>query len=273
MDVMTIAPPTRTGSDAEAAASRRIAGEGTPECGWQGWPGLAALQPRTLAEIVPKGRRVVVVAPHPDDELLGCGGTLARLAQAGHEIAVVGVTDGEASHPQSSRFTPRSLAATRCSERKRGLRALGLAGSSQRLVFPDGGVTANEQGLMHALVALLEPGDVVFTTWRLDGHPDHEAVGRATASATRARDATLVEMPVWMWHWARPDDPRVPWERLVRVALDAGDRNRKSRAIAEHASQLDPDGDRPAILPDWALARLQRPFEYFFVEAPRVMHE
>ena len=45
--------------------------------------------------------------------------------------------------------------------------------------------------------------------WRHDGHPDHEAVGRAAAVAARRTDARLVEYPVWMWHWGTEQD--LPW--------------------------------------------------------------
>lgn len=77
--------------------SRRIEGDGTPETAWRAWPPLAAL-PR----LDPAGvRRALVVAPHPDDEVLGPGGTLAVLAAGGTAVAVLALTDGEASHPAS----------------------------------------------------------------------------------------------------------------------------------------------------------------------------
>jgi len=112
---------------------------------------------------------------------------------------------------------------------------------------------------------LLQPRDVVLATWRLDGHPDHEAAGRAAVAAAAARGARCWELPVWSWHWATPGDARVPWQRMRRLMLDADARARKSHAIAAHASQLmaTPAERRAPVLPDWALARLLRPFEMF----------
>ena len=52
------------------------------------------------------GERVVVVAPHPDDEVLAAGGLMRWMACRGREVLVVGVTDGEASHARSARVTP-----------------------------------------------------------------------------------------------------------------------------------------------------------------------
>jgi hypothetical protein len=52
-----------------------------------------------------------------------------------------------------------------------------------------------------------------------DGHPDHESVGRA-APCHRTYRAALLEYPIWMWHWADPDDDAVPWQRMVEGAAD-----------------------------------------------------
>ena len=70
------------------------------------------------------------------------------------------------------------------------------------------------------MLAARPPGTWCAATWRGDGHPDHEAVGRAAATAVERTGAVLVEYPVWMWHWALPGDPDVPWYRAHTVPLD-----------------------------------------------------
>jgi LmbE family N-acetylglucosaminyl deacetylase len=244
---------------------RRIHGEGTPERAWRAWDGLQALPSVAIDALVPRGARVVVAAPHPDDEVLGCGGALAMLARAGHAIVVVGVTDGEASHAGSTAWTPTLLRAQRRTERTEGLARLGVTTPPHALGLPDGGVAQAEAALRDRLRELLRPRDVVLATWRLDGHPDHEATGRAAVAAAAAQGARCWELPVWTWHWAAPGDARVPWHRMRRLALDADARERKSHAIAAHASQLvaTPAERRAPVLPDWALARVLRPFEMF----------
>ena len=77
--------------------SQPIEGDGTPEHAWLGWQTL-----RTLPELTPRRRRVLVVAPHPDDEILAAGGLLVELAARGAEISVLALTDGEASHPRAA---------------------------------------------------------------------------------------------------------------------------------------------------------------------------
>lgn len=249
----------------ERVGDRHIHGEGTPEHAWGGFAGLKRLAPLSIERLAPEGSRIVVVAPHPDDEVLGCGGVLALLARAGRATTVIGVTDGEAGYPGSALWTPALLGRQRRAERAEGLSRLGVQGSAHTLGIADGTITQQESELKARLVDHLRPDDTLLSTWRRDGHPDHEAVGRAAAAAAAQRGCRLWEFPVWMWHWAAVEDARVPWQRMHRIELDADARERKARAIAAHASQLvavASEGRAP-VLPAWALARLLRPFEVF----------
>jgi LmbE family N-acetylglucosaminyl deacetylase len=136
-----------------------------------------------------------------------------------------------------------------------------------RLGLPDGAPGRIEEILSGSLSEFLQPGDIVFTTWRYDGHPDHEAAGRAVHSAAQALDLPCVEVPLWTWHWASPDDTRVPWSRARRIVLDTATHARKLRAVQAFRSQLDPDtttGQAP-VLPEHVLARLTRPFEVVLI--------
>ncbi len=85
------------------------------------------------------GASPMVLAPHPDDESLGCGGMIAAACEAGTPPVVVFVTDGAASHPGSRRFGATARRDIREQEARRAAAALGLA--EDRLVFlrlPDG---------------------------------------------------------------------------------------------------------------------------------------
>jgi LmbE family N-acetylglucosaminyl deacetylase len=238
----------------------------TPEREWQQW--LHRLQPPPLTsdEVAAPSARVVVVAPHPDDEVLACGGWLARHAQRGGRIAIVAVTDGEASHHADPDWPPLRLAPARRAERLAGLDRLGVSGDTVTpLTVPDGDVAARGQGLEDALRALLRFDDRVVTTWRGDGHPDHDATGTATASVCEAIGCRLWEAPVWMWHWSWPDDPRVPWHRLRALALTSETLARKTDALRAHATQLTRRAGDTAVLGTEVLARAARATEYFFV--------
>ncbi len=245
---------------------RLIKGSGTAEAAWLAWLASDVVAPCALQDWLPGHQRLVVIAPHPDDEVLACGGLLATHCDQGGSVLVVAVTDGEASHAGSSLWEPQTLAAVRRSESLNGLHHLGIMDSAvKRVALPDGAVAQHILRLALLLQTLLRPSDRVLTTWRFDGHPDHEATAVAAAMACSALGCCMIEAPVWMWHWARPRDPFVPWSRLRRLQLTSDARKRKQAALAAHASQLEQhtraDG---AVLGPAILARAQRDCEYFF---------
>ncbi|MFJ3261868.1 PIG-L deacetylase family protein [Pseudomonas sp. NPDC086581] len=235
---------------------------GTPASAWQASSQLDQLPRISRHELLPPGRRLVVVAPHPDDEVLACGGLLAGLDED-VEVLLISVTDGEGSHPDSPRWTPERLRRARLEESRAAVLELGLAGLRwqwQRLHLPDSGVQAAL--LAHMLIEWIRPGDRVLSTWRRDGHCDHEATGLACAQVAARCDARHFEAPIWAWHWALPGDPRLPWARGRRLDLDQAAVQRKRRAIQAHVSQL--EGPRP-ILDARLLETLLQPFEVYFL--------
>lgn len=235
-----------------------IAGRGTDEEAWRDWLETSQLAPLDLPD---PGRRLVVVAAHPDDEVLGAGGLLAMLARR-HPIVIVWATDGEASHPGSTAVSSRALAGMRREESRRALVRLGIAPSAtHHLGLPDGRLADHMITLASALHRVIEPDDLVLSTWSEDGHPDHEAVGATVLDVT----SECWQFPIWMWHWASPADPRVPWPTARR--LDAIDVPAKSEAIGQFVSQIEAIGPEPAdaaILPPYVRRRFTRPFEIVF---------
>ena len=244
---------------------------GTPEARWSAWldahapPDMVWPGAHDLAGLAGGPRAaVVVVAPHPDDEVLGVGGTLRVLNDLGLPVRVVAVTDGEASHPGSQAITPTALAAVRAQESERALAQLGLHCPVDRLGLPDGQIERHEDELAGKLGPLLDGAGLVLTTWRHDGHPDHEASGRATAAAAAELGVPLAEYLVWTWNWAAPGDARVPWDRARRVPLSPPVRRTKQQAVAEFRSQitaLGPDPEDGPVVPASELAHHRRAFE------------
>jgi len=218
-------------------------------------------------QLCPPGQRLVVVAPHPDDEILACGGLLASFRGREQDLLLISVTDGEASHPGSTQWTEHRLRRQRPQESRNALHKLGLdvqALDWQRLALKDSAVARDEAFLVNHLGHLLHSGDQLLCTWRGDGHGDHEAVGRACARAAQAKGVELLEVPVWAWYWAQPEDSRIPWERAFKVRLDGDALQRKQQAITAHVSQLQADGDSPPVLPEATLECLMQPFELVF---------
>jgi LmbE family N-acetylglucosaminyl deacetylase len=257
----------RSAPRTKARAERAIEGHGTDELRWQRWLAPSVVPVRPLAQWLAAAQRLVVVAPHPDDEVLACGGLIAQHAQSGGRTLVVAVSDGEASHHGSaSARSPLQLGALRRGESAEGLRRLGAHDATVlRLGVPDGQLAAHLGTIERSLARELRASDVVVVTWRLDGHPDHEAAGRAAADACRAAGCRLLEAPVWMWHWAAPGDARVPWHRMAALALDPATLRLKRHALAAHATQHEMrDARLGPVLGPAIVARAARPAEYFF---------
>lgn len=244
------------------------ASQGTRWSDWQHAAHLARATWLSPDQLCPPGRRLVLVAPHPDDEILMAGGLLAGFQGREQDLVLISATNGEGSHPHSAHWSEHRLHRQRPLESRHALQQLDLDFNHldwRRLNLKDGALPRDEAFLVNHLNQLLKPDDLLMTTWRGDGHCDHEAAGRACAQAAQARRAQLAEVPVWAWHWAVPDDARLPWPRAHRLQLDEARLARKRQALAAHASQLEPDGERPPVLPAHLRECLLQPFELVFL--------
>ena len=250
----------------ESLTSRMIAGEGTPESQWRDWLIRNPLEAVGTSQLLHGIKRVVIVSPHPDDEVLGTAGVLMHCEESALQCMLISVTSGEASHPDSHLWHPELLARTRELESAKALTLLCPGCTTVHLRIPDGQVQAHQVLLQAQLEDLLQPVDAVFSPWRYDGHPDHEATAEACAKVASRLGCSLFEVPIWAWHWARPGDDSVPWTQAIRIPLDAQQLKLKRQALSCFTSQLlpDPSTGRQAVLPDWATARLLRPFEMVF---------
>ena len=240
-----------------AARPHPIDAPGTDERSWAAWPWLSTLPRAGLARLAGV-RSAVIVAAHPDDEVLGAGGLISMLAASRARLRLVAVTDGERSH--RGHASPAALARRRTAETAAALRALGArAAEVIRLQLPDSGLAAREDELTAALAPLLAGFDMCLAPWDRDMHSDHEAAGRA---ARQAGAGHLFHYPVWMWHWAAPADPRVPWDRALRVPLPPRAAGRKRAAIRCFASQTEDRGHGlgPVLSPGM-IAHFTRPME------------
>ncbi len=244
-----------------------IHGEATSERTWRHWLAEQRCIELAVRDWFPATSRLVVVAPHPDDEILACGGLIATHVAQGGEVLIIGVTDGEASHGEAPPITRAALAEMRRQERLAGLRALGLSAPAVlSLALEDGQVQPQAEVLLQRLLSELRSTDVVVSTWEQDGHPDHDAVGSAVRRACATVGCVSLAAPVWTWHWATPGDARVPWHRLRALPLEAEFGARKQAALALHQSQLQPRGaDVGAVLESEILLRAAWRTEYFFV--------
>jgi len=223
--------------------------------------------------------QMLVVAPHPDDECLGCGGAIALLKQQACDLRLLVITDGTMSHPNSQRFPAAALQALRESETRAAMAVLGL--ESEAITFlrlQDGAVPTTGQAFERAVnqccdyLARVQP-QVVFLPWRFDPHPDHRASWRLlNAALIRLRFAVRrIEYPIWDWDVAQRnkfseqiDNPIIAWRLNIQNVI-----SQKQQAILLYRSQIsdliddDPDGFR---LSDEMITQFSQPWEVYFEE-------
>ncbi len=224
--------------------------QGTPERVWR-----AALDP--LPAWAPTTARLLVVSPHPDDEVLGAGGLIRGWAQAGRAVTVVSITDGEAAYPDW-----RGLDQIRHAELTRAIDTLCTHGViSVRLRIPDGRVARHTATLRAALSALADQDTTLIAPYESDGHPDHEAAGAVCCELARTKDLALARYPIWAWHRLTPATMPVRWAKfpLQRAACQA-----KAAAARCFVSQVSPP-DRPPIVPAHVMTYFTRPYEAFVI--------
>ena len=126
--------------------------------------------------------RVVVVAPHPDDEAIGCGGAIARHAADGAEVHVAFLTSGELG---SNGAPSEEARATREAEARRAAEVLGVAEVSF-LRRRDWGLADELEPATAALAALATGAERLYAPHRAEWHPDHRA-GAAIAREAAVR--------------------------------------------------------------------------------------
>lgn len=224
---------------------------------------------------VPEGP-VLVIAPHPDDETLGCGGLISLCMRRGQRLHVVFVTDGGASHRNSILWDRSRLAACRETEAAEALTRLG-AGACGRsfLRLPDADMPAphtvshdRAKASLMAIIRELRPG-LVVVPWRRDPHCDHRDAWSLTMDCLDATDqsAEVLEYAVWLDELGSPEDHPRDTE-MERVAIDVSSELASKRdAVMAHRSQLGElitDDPSAFVLSQQTIARLTGPEEIYW---------
>jgi LmbE family N-acetylglucosaminyl deacetylase len=221
-------------------------------------------------------KRVLVVAPHPDDESLGCGGLVATLALTGTAFCFVFVTDGGASHPGSRAWPRKRLVACRRDEAVEALRRLNVEDANIIfLALLDAAMPARGSPVWDKSVSQF--ADIItefnpalaLLPWRRDPHCDHRASWRLTRDSLRLANAhpEILEYPIWLDEFGEEDDrPRNDEARQVVFDI-AAVLEAKRAAITAHLTQTtrliddDPNGFR---LTKAVIERLATPTETYW---------
>lgn len=188
---------------------------------------FSSLSPELIDDL-PPGKHALVIAPHCDDESLGCGGALHKHHLQGHTVTAVFMTDGSmCDSPNEVEETIK----TRKMEAEQAGRILGI----NQCIFldhPDRRLKANAQ-LIRQMEDILEKvaPDIVYLPFYLDNHPDHMETARICISALRRRPVKTVLL-YELWTTLIPN-------RLIDISKVV---EKKMEAIRVYRSQTDIDG-------------------------------
>lgn len=234
---------------------------------------------RQIAKIEPISQKelaasAIVFSPHPDDETLGCGGTIIRKLEVGARLKLVFMSDGSRSH---HRFIPEAeLIKLRQQEALAAAEILGLA--SEDVIFgnfPDEQLQHQAQKatvMVRELLQQFHPQQV-FIPYLRETHPDHIATHQIVVAALEnySEEAAIYEYPVWYWHhfpWTHPWGDRAlkiaylkasikakgGWQLIEefnsRVDIESV-KARKQLALAQHQTQM----KRLVDDPNWGLLK------------------
>ncbi|HUP61155.1 MAG TPA: PIG-L family deacetylase [Thermoanaerobaculia bacterium] len=171
-----------------------------------------------------RGERLLVLAPHPDDEVIGCGGLVAQHLRERREVRVVVATDG------AQAGTPM----TREEESRRGLAVLGEVASIEFLGVADRALDDAIAPRLREILLDARP-DLVLVPSPIEIHPDHAALARAFCELVQRDESLFADLAVTRVAFYEVGQPIRP-NALVDIS-DVADA--KYAAIAEHRSQLE----------------------------------
>jgi LmbE family N-acetylglucosaminyl deacetylase len=242
-------------------------------------PTIKRLVRRALSRVIRQGLRwrahaycpdgesdMLVFAPHPDDEVLGCGGLIARKRLEGSPVHIAYLTDGSESHPDHPAISPEAVAEMRENEARQATRRLGVESTAVvflkardgALAHLDPAAAAELMGKIAIILKEVRP-DEIFLPFHHDGSSEHNAAFRLVAGAlaqTKIK-VRIFAFPVWSW-WnplllIRPlFTVRKVWRNDFR-----GYEHIKKQALATYASQVEP-------VPPWTNPVLSSEFVSFF---------
>jgi LmbE family N-acetylglucosaminyl deacetylase len=167
---------------------------------------------------------ILILAPHTDDESLGCGGLIAQACAAGETVYVAILTDGTGSHPNSQAFPPARLKALRERETADAVATLGLQSDHLSfLEYTDASAPLGGRPLTQAAERLAEYVRIrgiatVCASWKSDPHCDHIAAHRIAVRASLLTKFRHLSYAVW--GWTLPGNTWLPRSPIEGLRLD-----------------------------------------------------
>jgi LmbE family N-acetylglucosaminyl deacetylase len=181
--------------------------------------------------------KTVIIAPHPDDEVIGCAGLIQALVDRGMPPHVIILTGGEGSHRGCCDTSAEEIMAARHQLTLKAAATLGLPESHIHcLHYPDGGVTLEhpETERLQTLLSELNPQSV-FIPHHGEGWSDHLQAAEITKHLLKGQDVSIYEYCVWMWYY---NVWRLDYRNARVLRMSCAQHQRKLQAMDEYVTPL-----------------------------------
>jgi LmbE family N-acetylglucosaminyl deacetylase len=219
-------------------------------------------------------KTVLVFAPHPDDEVLGCGGTIASKIADGFNVCIVFMTDGCHSHSQIS---PDQIKTIRRKEAVDANNVLGIPETDLFFLdFEDGRLNDNKKtacNMVKEILSQIQPVEIYYPGI-IDTHRDHKATSKIVESCLSSVTArpTTFQYVIWSYSgstcrraWAATldfIDRKMKRKKLVRFNV-SGFLSLKEKALSCYESQINTIKNENPPLPPAFVKNLLRNYEEF----------
>jgi N-acetylglucosamine malate deacetylase 1 len=186
---------------------------------------------------------ILIVGPHPDDQELGMGGTIAKLAAQGHHVLLLDMTNGEP--------TPHGSPELRAREAAKAAEVLGVTRIT--LPFPNRTLTHSIEA-RHAVAGVIRQhqAQIVFTPYFHDAHPDHIATTRIVEDARFDAKLTKIDLPgqpiypKWLFYYFATH-LRIVAEPNFLIDIAGHEQRKRDAILAYHSQFVLPEKNRAVV--------------------------
>lgn len=191
--------------------------------------------------VLPLSDNTVIIAPHPDDEVIGCAGLIQALVARGTLPHVIILTGGEGSHRGCCDTSAEDIISARHQLTLEAATTLGLPESHIHcLSYPDGGVALEHSVTkqLQELLMQLSP-KALFVPHHGEGWSDHLQAAEITKYLLKGQDVSIYEYCVWMWYY---NVWRLDYRNARVLRMSRAQHQRKLQAIEEYVTPQAPCG-------------------------------
>lgn len=193
--------------------------------------------------VVSQIHKAIIVAPHPDDEVLGCSGLIQRMIENGKQVHVVILSGGGKSHQDCCHIDESTLIDSRRNLSRKAAEIIGLPLNQLHFLdYPDGRISYNnpETQRLQTLIEEISP-DVIFIPHKGEGWNDHIEAGKIIREFIRTKTTPiqLYEYCVWFWYY---NVWNIDWKNAFVLKMNQREHQMKLKAIDAYVKPLAPCG-------------------------------